>query len=152
MDAHETHLREAVAIAWANVEAGGRPYGAVVVREDTFIARSANLIGATNDPTAHAELLALREAGRVLGRPRLDDCTVYASGRPCPMCHAAMRLAGIRTAWFAFTAEEAAEHGLLSAGIYEELARPLDAQPMRVRHAPIPDATCPYPEWAARNG
>ena len=152
MDMHETHLREAIAIAAANVEAGGRPYGAVIVREGAVVARSANRVHATNDPTAHAELLALREAGHVLGRAVLDDCTVYASGRPCPMCHAAMRLAGIRTAWFAFTAEEAAGHGLLNAGIYEELCRPLDAQPMQVRHAPVADAASPYAAWAARNG
>lgn len=59
------------------------------------IASAVNQIVTTNDPTAHAELLALREAGKVLGRTKLDDCIVYASGQPCPMCLAAMRMAGI---------------------------------------------------------
>lgn len=148
MDAHESHLREAVALARANIADGGTPYGALVVRDGTVIARAANRVHATHDPTAHAESLALREAGAALGRASLDDCIVYASGRPCPMCHAAMRLAGIREAYFAFTAEEAAAHGAANAGLYAELCRPLDAQPMQVRHLALADEPSPYPDWA----
>ena len=150
MSEHEAYLREAVEIARRNVAEGGRPYGAVIVANGDVVARAANTIHATNDPTEHAEMAALRAASRRLGRPKLDDCTVYASGRPCPMCHAAMRLAGIERAFFAFTAEEAAAHGLLAADIYAELCRPLEAQPMRVSHLPLADAASPYPDWAER--
>lgn len=150
MDDHEIYLREAIAIGRANIEAGGTPYGAVIVQNGRVISRAANQVHATHDPTAHAEALALREAGRLLGRAKLDDCIVYASGRPCPMCHAAMRLAGIGKAYFAFTAEQAAQHGAANAALYTELARPLDEQPMRVQHLFIADEPPPYAEWAER--
>ncbi len=150
MKMHEHHLREAVTLARRNVEDGGSAYGAVIVRDGEVIARAANEVHATNDPTAHAEAVALRLAGKSLGRPKLEDCVVYASGRPCPMCHAAMRLAGIREAYFAFTAEEAEVHGAGSASLYGELCLPLDEQPMRVRHMPLTDEPAPYSEWAAR--
>lgn len=151
MATHDDYLREAVTLARDNSEAGGRPYGAVIVRDGAVVARAVNTILATNDPTAHAELVALREAGQRLGRPQLDGCIVYASGRPCPMCHAAMRLSGIREAYFAYTAEEAESYGLLSAGIYAELCQPLDAQPMRVSHRPVSTEEHPYATWHARN-
>ncbi|WP_375409117.1 nucleoside deaminase [uncultured Methylobacterium sp.] len=152
MSDHETYLREAVDLAVLNVAEGGRPYGAVIVRDGAVIVRAANGIHVTNDPTDHAELRALREAGRQLGSPKLDGCVVYASGRPCPMCHAAMRLAGIREAYFAYSAEEAEAHGLLGAGIYAELCRPLAEQPMQVRHLPVTVRVHPLKAWAEKSG
>ncbi|WP_026596839.1 nucleoside deaminase [Methylobacterium sp. 77] len=147
---HERHLRDAVILATNNVAEGGRPYGAVIVRDGQVICRAVNTIHRSNDPTDHAEMVALREVSQTLGRPKLDECIVYASGRPCPMCHAAMRLAGIKQAFFAYTAEEAEVHGMLGAGIYAELARPLDEQPMKVRHLPVETGTNPYAEWSER--
>lgn len=152
MSDHETYLHEAVDLAARNVAEGGRPYGAVIVRDGAVIVRAANGIHVTNDPTDHAELRALREAGQRLGSPKLDGCVVYASGRPCPMCHAAMRMAGIREAYFAYSAEEAEEHGLLGAGIYAELCRPLAEQPMQVRHLPVSSQIHPYEAWAKKSG
>lgn len=152
MSDHETYLREAVDLAARNVAEGGRPYGAVIVRDGAVIVRAANGIHVTNDPTDHAELRALREAGQQLGSPKLNGCIVYASGRPCPMCHAAMRLAGIREAYFAYSAEEAESHGLLGADIYAELCQPLADQPMRVSHLPVTAQVHPYEAWAAKSG
>ena len=80
------YLRQALELAYANAERGGRPFGAVVVKDGKIIARAVNEIIGTNDPTAHAELLAIRAASQHLGSPRLDGCAVYASGHPCPMC------------------------------------------------------------------
>lgn len=151
MDEHETHLGEAVALAEANVAAGGSPYGAVIVRDGAVLVRAANTVHATNDPSAHAEMVAIREASRVLGSRDLSDCVMYASGRPCPMCHAAMRLAGFREGYFAYSAEEAEAHDAGSAAIYAELCRPLDDQPMRLRHL-RPDGEAPYAAWRARRG
>ena len=121
-------LDEAIALAFANVEQGGRPFGAVVVRDGEVIARGVNRIQADNDPTAHAELLALRAAGSALGSPRLDDCTVYASGQPCPMCMAAMRMAGVRDIVFAYSNEQAEPFGPSTADIAAELSQPLEKQ------------------------
>lgn len=151
MSTHEDHIREAVALAAANVEAGGAPYGAVIVRDGAVLVRAANTVHATNDPSAHAEMVALREASRLLGRRDLGDCVMYASGRPCPMCHAAMRLAGFKEGYFAFSAEEAETYGAGSAAIYAELCRPLDAQPMRVTQI-RPPGDSPYAAWRARRG
>ena len=121
-------LDEAVALAFANVEQGGRPFGAVVVKGGEVIARGVNSMQADCDPTAHAELMALRAAGKALQSPRLDDCAVYASGQPCPMCMAAMRMAGVREVAFAYSNEQAEPFGLSTAAIAEELSQPLDRQ------------------------
>ena len=99
----EIFMREAIALARANVEAGGRPFGAVLVRDGRVLARGVNQIHETHDPSAHAELQAIRQASQALGSPRLDGCVIYASGHPCPMCLAAMHLCGIQAAWFAYS-------------------------------------------------
>jgi guanine deaminase len=151
-DQHQAHLRDAVALARDNVLGGGRPYGAVIVRDGEVLSRAVNTIAITQDPTDHAEMVAIREVSRRLGRPKLDGCIVYASGRPCPMCHAAMRLAGIKQAYFAYSAEEGERHGLLGAGIYAELCQPLGDQPMRVEHHPVEVEDHPYVLWRDRQG
>ncbi|WPB75616.1 nucleoside deaminase [Archangium violaceum] len=137
MSSPTAHLLEAIALARDNVRRGGRPFGAVVVKDGNVIARGVNEILATNDPTAHAELLALRAAGRALGTPRLDGCSVYASGHPCPMCLAAMRMAGIKEVAFAYSNEDGEPYGLSSAAIYAELAKPLAQQTMKMVHLPV---------------
>ncbi len=149
MTDHAAHIAEAVAIARRNVDEGGSPYGAVIVREGAVLARAANTVHRTNDPSDHAEMVALREASRLLGSRDLSECVMYASGQPCPMCHAAMRLAGFRAGYFAYAAEEAETYGAGSATIYAELCRPLAEQPMRLEHR-RPEGESPYPAWAAK--
>lgn len=143
-------MREALALAHANVAAGGRPFGAVLVRDGEVMARAVNRIHETNDPTAHAELLAIREAAQQLGSPRLDGAVVYASGHPCPMCLAAMHLCGVSAAYFAYSNEDAAPFGLSTAAVYEQMALPparqsLSVQPLR----PVDEAGL-YEAWARR--
>lgn len=142
-------LAQAIALARANVAEGGRPFGAVIVKDGTVIASGVNRILATNDPTAHAELNAIRAASAALGSPDLSDCTVYASGHPCPMCLAAMRMAGVSAVAFAYSNEDGAPYGLSTAPIYAELARPFAEQRMAIRHIPVgaPDL---YADWQAR--
>ncbi|WEK00946.1 MAG: nucleoside deaminase [Candidatus Sphingomonas phytovorans] len=142
-------LRAAVDLARENVACGGRPFGAVVVKDGAIIATGVNEIIATHDPTAHAELGAIRAASRKLGSADLSGCTVYASGHPCPMCMAAMRMAGVAGVSFAYTNEEAEPFGLSTAAIYADLARPFDAQSMIIRHLPMDGAAEPgvYADW-----
>lgn len=78
-------LNEAIALARENVEAGGRPFGAVLVKGGQIVASAVNRIADDNDPSAHAGLMALRAAGAALNAPRLGGCSVHASGQPCPM-------------------------------------------------------------------
>lgn len=120
----ETFMREAIALARANIDEGGRPFGAVVVRDGQVVARAVNTIHVSHDPTAHAELEAIRAASRVLGSARLDGCEVYASGHPCPMCLAAMHLCGVQAAYYAYSNEEGEPFGLSTAAVYAEMARP----------------------------
>lgn len=130
-------LCEAIALAEANIETGGRPFGAVVVKDGAVVATGVNEILATNDPTAHAELTALRKAGRALGSPDLAGCAVYASGHPCPMCMAAMRLSGVGEVYYAYSNEDGAPYGLSSAAAYADLAKPFAEQSMKIRHLPV---------------
>ena len=148
---HEHFMREALALARANIAEGGRPFGAVLVREGEVIARAGNGIHRDHDPTAHAELLAIREASRRLGTPRLEGCVVYASGHPCPMCMAAMRLAGVGRVAYAYSNEEGAPFGLSTAAVYEDLAKPFAEQSMDIRHLPVPRPDL-YAQWARAQG
>ncbi len=91
MSNDERFLRQAIELAYANSANGGRPFGAVLVRNGEVVATGVNEILATNDPTAHAELTAIRAASRALGTPNLEGSAVYASGHPCPMCMAAWK-------------------------------------------------------------
>lgn len=138
MSSDERFLQQAIDLALANVrDHGGRPFGALVVKDGAVIATGVNEIGATGDPTAHAELSAIRKAAQVLGTPRLDGCVVYASGQPCPMCLSAMYLTGVRAVRFAYSNADGEPFGLSTAAVYAELAKPLDSQALDVRHQPV---------------
>jgi len=148
----ERYLRRAIELARANAEGGGRPFGAVVVKDGEVVATGVNEIVATGDPTAHAELTALRAAGRALGSPDLSGCSVYASGHPCPMCMAAMRMAGVVEVAFAYSNEDAEPYGLSTAAVYADLARPFAEQSMKIRHVPARLESHPdlYGGWKRR--
>ncbi len=152
-DDSEIWLREAIALAYANAETGGRPFGAVIVRDGKIVASAVNAILETGDPTSHAELNAIRLASETLGAD-LRGCSVFASGHPCPMCMAAMRLAGIEAITYAYSNEDGAPYGLSTAAIYADLARPFAEQAMTIRHRPVrldgkPDL---YADWQQRQG
>lgn len=130
-------LREALALAFANSERGGRPFGAVLVRDGEVVATGVNEILNSGDPTAHAEMNAIRAASRSIGAADLRGSRVYASGHPCPMCLAAMRLAGIDRVAYAYSNDEGAPYGLSTAAIYEDLAKPFAEQSMAISHIPV---------------
>lgn len=142
-------LCEAIELAHANIAKGGRPFGAVVVKNGEVIAAGVNEIHSTNDPTAHAELTAIRLASRKLGSPSLEGCAVYASGHPCPMCMAAMRMAGIGEVTYAYSNEDGAPYGLSTAAVYADLAKPFAEQSMTIRHQPLRLEQHPeiYEDW-----
>lgn len=146
----EDFLNQAVALALANVrDGGGRPFGALVVKDGVVLASGVNEIGATGDPTAHAELTAIRKAAQALGSPRLDGCIVYASGQPCPMCLSAMHLTGVKAVRFAYSNAQGEPYGLSTAPVYAELARPLEAQALDIRQVEVGEPEA-YRLWAAR--
>ena len=145
----ENFLHKAIDLARANIGQGGRPFGAVVVRNGKVIAIGVNEIHSTNDPTAHAELTALRAASRALQSPDLRGCAVYASGHPCPMCIAAMRMAGVEQVRYALTNDDGAPFGLSTAAVYEDLSKPFSDQSMDIQHMPVNTDGQPglYEQW-----
>ena len=146
----EKYLCEAIELAHANAKKGGRPFGAVLVKDGKIIATGVNEILSTNDPTAHAELLAIRSASQKLGSPRLDGCAVYASGNPCPMCMGAMRLAGVKEVAFAYSNDDGEPYGLSTAAVYADLAKPFSQQSMKISYVPVrlKSGIDIYAEWA----
>jgi tRNA(Arg) A34 adenosine deaminase TadA len=147
-------LNEAIELARANIDEGGRPFGAVLVRDGQAIATGVNRIHATQDPTAHAEMTAIRAASQRLGSPDLGGSTVYASGHPCPMCMAAMRMAGVARVVYAYSNEDGEPFGLSTAAVYADLAKPFDRQSMAIRHVPMQSAgpAALYAQWAKSGG
>lgn len=148
------YLREAIRLAQANMQAGGRPFGAVIVRDGEILMTAVNEIHKTNDPTSHAELNAIRAASQKLGTPSLAGCAVYASGHPCPMCMAAMRLAGVTDVAYAYSNDDGEPFGLSTAAIYADLARPFAEQSMKIQYLPVrlEGEADLYAEWKRRQG
>ncbi|MCP9611440.1 nucleoside deaminase [Coprobacter tertius] len=124
-------MREAIAISIANVDNGGGPFGAVIVKNNEIIARGANRVTADNDPTAHAEVSAIRKAAEKLGTFDLSGCEIYTSCEPCPMCLGAIYWARLDKMYYANTKTDAKNIGFDDSFIYDELdLKPAD------RHLP----------------
>jgi len=122
-------MRRAIALALENVRTGrGGPFGAVVAKDGRIIAEGANCVTATNDPTAHAEIVAIREACRALKKFQLDGCELYTTCEPCPMCLGAIYWARPARVFYAGVAADAAGAGFDDKFIYEELQRPLESR------------------------
>ena len=116
-------MRRAIALALENIRAGGGPFASVIAKDGRIIAEGANRVTATNDPTAHAEVVAIREACRALKSFQLDDCDLYTTCEPCPMCLGAIYWARPERVYYAGVAADAAAAGFDDAFIYEELKR-----------------------------
>ncbi|MGB8540078.1 MAG: nucleoside deaminase [Candidatus Acidiferrales bacterium] len=115
-------MQRVIALALENVQSGrGGPFGALVVKNEEIIAEAANSVTSTNDPTAHAEMLAIRQACEQLGVFHLTGCEIYASCEPCPMCLGAIYWARLDRAFFAATAADAAKAGFGDSFIYQEM-------------------------------
>jgi guanine deaminase len=122
-------MRQAIAMALENVRAGrGGPFGALVVRGEEVVGRGTNQVTANNDPTAHAEIVAIRDACQALGTFQLNDCEIYTSSEPCPMCLAAMYWARIRAYYYGSARADAANAGFDDALIYDEIGKPPEAR------------------------
>lgn len=133
MTRHEDLLREAVRLAQTNRDRGGRPFGAVLTLDGTVVATGVNDIVHRHDPTAHAELEAIRAACTSLRRPDLPGGVVYASGHPCPMCLAALVMCGVATVYYAFDNQDAAPFGFSSEAAYRALRIPLTPSPLKMK-------------------
>ena len=133
MDQTKEFMRRAIALASESVRRGGGPFGAVIVKDGEVVAEGSNSVTILNDPTAHAEVTAIREACRRLGAFHLEGCTVYTSCEPCPMCLGAIYWAGIRQIFYGNTRKDAADIGFADDFIYEEMERPLETRRLPIR-------------------
>lgn len=148
MHSDEFYLQRAVDLAASNVAGGGRPFAALLVKDDQVIVEAVNTLHISQDPTAHAELLAIRAASQQLG-PRLEGCVIYASGQPCPMCLSAMHLCGVTRVVYAASNQQGEPFGLSTAAIYQQLALPLSEQKLAIQHIPQPAMVEIYSDWKA---
>src|SRR5579864_3319131 len=145
------YMQEAIQRAVENVRSGrGGPFGAIVVKDGRVIATGANLVTSTNDPTAHAEMAAIREACRVLGTFQLKGCEIYTSCEPCPMCLGAIYWARPDRVYFAATASDAAAAGFDDSFIYEELKHPHHERRIPFERMMREAGLEPFREWARK--
>jgi len=143
-------LRQTIELAAENVRRGGGPFAALVVKDGAVIATGSNRVTAANDPTAHAEIVAIREACRVLASFQLTGCDVYCSCEPCPMCLGALYWARASRIFYAATAADAAAAGFDDSFIYRQFALPDAARAIPMVHVEDTSARRPFEEWAAR--
>ena len=146
-------MREAIGLAREGMRAGrGGPFGAVVVREGRIVGRGANSVLSDRDPTAHAEIVALRDACRALGTHELSGCEVYSSCEPCPMCLAALYWARVDRLWYAATQEDAAAAGFDDSLIYREVREPPRRRRLAMRPLLRNEAVGLFTEWSELPG
>ncbi|MFV1959570.1 MAG: nucleoside deaminase [Planctomycetota bacterium] len=153
MDAPKDPMAEAIALArQALTDDVGGPFGAVVVLEGRIVGRGRNRVLADHDPTAHAEVLALRDACRNLGRVHLPGAVVHASSEPCPMCLAALYWARVARVVYAADRTAAPAAGFDDAFLYRELALPAAKRTLPVEPAAHPEARDVLEAWARTKG
>ena len=141
-------MLEAIRLSIANVEKGmGGPFGAVIVKEGKIIARGANAVTLTNDPTAHAEVVAIREACKTLNTFQLTGCEIYTSCEPCPMCMAAIYWARPDKVYYANSKTDAAKIGFDDDFIYQEINTDMTERKIPFLHFPHPLAKEVFKEW-----
>lgn len=147
---HEQYLREAIRLALEGSQAGfGGPFGAVIVRDGQVSGQGCNQVLATSDPTAHAEVVAIRAACRKLGQPHLTGCTIYASCEPCPMCLAACYWAQVGDIYYGATAADAAAAGFADDFIRRDLLLPPAERRLLLQPLLRTEALAPFIAWQA---
>lgn len=143
-----SHLREAIRLSIEHMQKGeGGPFGAVVVSGDEVLGRGWNRVTSTNDPTAHAEIVAIREACMKLKTFSLEGCEIYCSCEPCPMCMAAILWARLDAVYFAASSEDAAAAGFDDRKIYEELHKPASCRLIPMKQALREEACEAFVKW-----
>ncbi|HLR45537.1 MAG TPA: nucleoside deaminase [Deinococcales bacterium] len=143
------HLERAIRLAEENVTAGGGPFGALIVSADGRVFEAGNRVTSDNDPTAHAEVSAIRLACRELGTFELQGATLYTSCEPCPMCLASALWARVSRVLYAADRHAAARAGFSDAEFYDWLEGRADRELMTVEHVERSDSEAPFDAWRA---
>ena len=150
-DPHRAFMRHAVKLSAERMREGaGGPFGAVIVKDGKVIAEGWNKVTSTNDPTAHAEVSAIRAACAKLGTFSLAGCDIYTSCEPCPMCLSAIYWARLDRIYFANSRQDAAAIGFDDALIYDEVPKPIDQRIIPTVKLDLPEAEAVFAEWRAK--
>jgi guanine deaminase len=145
------HMQRAAVIALEKMRANsGGPFGAVIAREGEMIAEGWNEVTSTNDPTAHAEIVAIRRACAALGTFRLDACEIFSNCEPCPMCLGAIYWARLRRIHYIHTREDAARIGFDDDFIYREIGMPPNERSIPAVRVDLPEANTAFAEWMSK--
>jgi tRNA(Arg) A34 adenosine deaminase TadA len=142
-----TFIERALCLATENIESGGGPFGAVIVKDGKIISEGVNRVTETNDPTAHAEVQAIRQACNIMGTFDLPGCEIYCSCEPCPMCFSAIYWAHISKVYYAATHHDAEDAGFADALIYREVRlKPVERSIpfIKIEH---PEKSAPFIIW-----
>src|SRR5215470_1171716 len=146
--AQQRFMLRAIEVSAEYMRAGlGGPFGAIVVRGQDIVAEGSNRVTSTNNPTAHAEVVAIREACRRLGVFSLAGCELYTSCEPCPMCLGAIYWARLDRVYYANTRDDAAAIGFDDDVIYREFAKPIDGRAVPFIHLQSEEARRIFKEW-----
>ncbi|WP_462408667.1 nucleoside deaminase [Neobacillus sp. Marseille-QA0830] len=146
--ANAEFMQKAIDVAYDNVTAGhGGPFGALVVKDGKVIGVGRNEVTSSHDPTAHAEVQAIRAACQYLQDFQLMDCDIYTSCEPCPMCLGAIYWARPRAVYYACTKEDAAKIGFDDQFIYEELDLPMENRRIPMKQLFLPQGDLPFQTW-----
>ena len=140
-------VKQVIDLAVENVRRDGGPFAALVVKDGVVIATGANQVTRTSDPTAHAEMVAIREACRVLGEFQLTGCDFYTSCEPCPMCLGALYWARPARIFFIATHDDASAAGFDDSFIYHQIALPTSERSIPMIHLAAEGAGRPFEEW-----
>jgi guanine deaminase len=149
---HTEFLRQAIDLAVENAKSGeGGPYGAVIVKDNQLIAASGNKVTSAVDPTAHAEVMAIRLACKMLNDFQLQGCTLYSSCEPCPMCLGAIYWARLEKVYYACSRQDAAAANFDDSFIYDEISVPPHQRRIAMLHLNLPNAMRPFDIWAEKS-
>jgi guanine deaminase len=148
---NDVHMQRASALALEKMQAGsGGPFGAIIIRNGEIVAEGWNQVTSSNDPTAHAEIVAIRAACQKLNTFQLSDCDIYASCEPCPMCLGSIYWARLRTIYYANTRQEAAQIGFDDEFIYSQIGLSPEARTIPGIRLITKDSHVPFAEWVKK--
>ncbi len=147
MEQHDFFMRQAIELANENILNGGGPFGAVIVLNGVVVGKGSNQVTNHNDPTAHAEVLAIRNASKNLNRFDLSNCVLYTSCEPCPMCLGAIYWARIPKVFYGNTRKDAASIGFDDDFIYQELSQPIEKRSILMEPLLSSEAFKTFKDW-----
>jgi tRNA(Arg) A34 adenosine deaminase TadA len=146
-DWHKYWMERAIQLSIENVDRGGGPFGAVIVKDNQLIAEGYNQVTKLNDPTMHAEVMAIREACKKLNSFDLSGCVIYTSCEPCPMCLGAVYWARISEMYFANTKQDADSIGFSDDFIYKEIEKPYSLRSLKTHQLLREKALVAFEKW-----